>query len=453
MGLDDTLIQLRMSVKQLDKMAQKAQKQQQMEKARVKKAIENKDLETAKIYAENSIRKKNEYLNCLRLSSRVDAVSSKVKSAMAMQGVAKNIGSVTKALETAMSSLDLEKVQKIMEQFEKQFENLDVKSGVLENTMSSATTLSTPQADVDSLIKQVAEEHGLEVQSQVSDAPGTANLGSIGAKSDRTQEEEDSLTKQLFILFRNTMSTSLINKTRLIVPKLWQQSVRYRGKYNVRMPKPRHDIARYLEEITKPLIVKELPDPIETCIQSKLNIKKKLKFGPDSAGEFEIFLAKFAFETLEKSEVMLICHKLDISGEIVRRNKVEFKKFGTNMWNFNTVVMQLMMKNNPKYKNLEPIVSTGLGRNVYFFFKEEVLKENLKMMKKMPHFVLLGGMINHQLYTRSGIQRYSELGDLENVRGQLVGTLNTALSQIPNTLSTPISNLSQALSQHSKPEE
>lgn len=200
MGLEDTLIQLRISAKQLDKMAQKAQKQQQIEKAKVKKAIENKDLETAKIYAENSIRKKNEYINCLRLSSRVDAVSSKVKSAVAMQGVAKNIGSVTKALENAMASLDLEKVQKIMEQFEKQFENLDVKSGVLESTMSSATTLTTPQADVDSLIKQVAEEHGLEIQSKISDAPGTANLDSIGAKSDRTQQEEDFLSKRLAAL-------------------------------------------------------------------------------------------------------------------------------------------------------------------------------------------------------------------------------------------------------------
>lgn len=124
------------------------------------------------------------------------------------------------------------------------------------------------------------------------------------------------------------------------MPKLWQQSVRYRGKYNVKMPKPRHDIARYLEELTKPVIIKQLPDPIETCFKSKLNIIKNLKMGTDSAVDFEKFLAKFAFETLEKSEVMLICHKLDISGETVRRNKVEFKKTETKMWNFNTVVMQ-----------------------------------------------------------------------------------------------------------------
>lgn len=124
------------------------------------------------------------------------------------------------------------------------------------------------------------------------------------------------------------------------MPKIWQQSVRYRGKYNVKTPKPRHDIARYLEELTKPVIIRHIPDPVETCVESKSNLRTKLKFGPESAGEFEKFLAKFAFETLEKNEVMLICHKLDISGEIVRRNKVEFNKTETRIWNFNTVVMQ-----------------------------------------------------------------------------------------------------------------
>ncbi len=49
-----------------------------------------------------------------------------------MQNVAKNIGQVTKSLESAMNSLDLEKVSKIMENFEKQFTDLDVKSNVLE---------------------------------------------------------------------------------------------------------------------------------------------------------------------------------------------------------------------------------------------------------------------------------------------------------------------------------
>ena len=44
-------------------------------------------VESARIYAENAIRKKNESLNYLRMASKVDAVASRTQSAMAMQGV------------------------------------------------------------------------------------------------------------------------------------------------------------------------------------------------------------------------------------------------------------------------------------------------------------------------------------------------------------------------------
>ena len=50
-------------------------------------ALQQKNIEGARIYAENAIRKKNEGLNFLRLASRVDAVSSKVQSAMMMKQV------------------------------------------------------------------------------------------------------------------------------------------------------------------------------------------------------------------------------------------------------------------------------------------------------------------------------------------------------------------------------
>ena len=198
MGIEDTMIQLRMTAKQLEKLANKSQKQSELERAKVKKAIQEKNIGGAQIYAENAIRKKNEYLNYLRLASRVDAVSSRVKSAVAMQGVARNIGQVTKGLESAMASLDLEKVSKIMEQFERQFTDLDVKSNVLESTLSSATTLSTPQNEVDAMIKQVAEENNLDLIGKMADAPSVSGL-SIGstASAGRTKADEDELTKRL----------------------------------------------------------------------------------------------------------------------------------------------------------------------------------------------------------------------------------------------------------------
>jgi charged multivesicular body protein 1 len=50
-------------------------------------ALQQKNVEGAKIYAENAIRKKNEGLNYLRFAARVDAVAAKVQTAVSMKGV------------------------------------------------------------------------------------------------------------------------------------------------------------------------------------------------------------------------------------------------------------------------------------------------------------------------------------------------------------------------------
>ena len=47
---------------------------------------------------------------------------------MAMKGITKNMGSVVKALDQALNTMDLQKVSGIMDKFESQFEDLDVRT-------------------------------------------------------------------------------------------------------------------------------------------------------------------------------------------------------------------------------------------------------------------------------------------------------------------------------------
>ncbi|XP_009888643.1 PREDICTED: charged multivesicular body protein 1a [Charadrius vociferus] len=184
------------TAKQLEKLAKKAEKDSKAEQAKVKKALQQKNVECARVYAENAIRKKNEGLNWLRMSSRVDAVASKVQTAVTMKGVTKNMAQVTKALDKALSSMDLQKVSAVMDKFEQQVQNLDVHTSVMEDSMSSATTLTTPQEQVDSLIVQIAEENGLEIMDQLNQLPEGASA--VGESSVRTQE--DQLSRRLAAL-------------------------------------------------------------------------------------------------------------------------------------------------------------------------------------------------------------------------------------------------------------
>jgi len=51
-----------------------------------------------------------------------------------------------------------------MDRFEQQFENLDVQSQVMEDTMCASSTLTTPQNQVDALMQEVADEAGYDCQ-------------------------------------------------------------------------------------------------------------------------------------------------------------------------------------------------------------------------------------------------------------------------------------------------
>ncbi|OQV13400.1 Charged multivesicular body protein 1a [Hypsibius exemplaris] len=199
-GMDDVMFQLKFSSKQLERLAKKSEKDQIVQQQKVKKALQSQNIEGARIYAENAIRKKNEGLNFLKMAGKVDGMASRVQSAMMMKSVAQNIGMVSKALDKAMQSMDLEKIQKVMDQFESQFEDLDVRSQVMEGAMNGATTLTTPQEQVDQLIHQVAEENGLEIMEQLADAKAGTSVPAAASASSRREQEEETLTRRLAVL-------------------------------------------------------------------------------------------------------------------------------------------------------------------------------------------------------------------------------------------------------------
>lgn len=198
--MQELLFQLRFSCKQLERLSKRAEKDEKLQRAKIKKAIQQGNMEGAKIYAENAIRKKNESLNYLRMSSKIDAVQSKVQSAITMKGVTKNMGSVVKALDKAINSMDLQKVSAVMEQFEQQFEDLDVRTAVVEDAMGSATTTTTPLAQVDSLIQQVAEENGLDIMDQLAQAQSVPSGAVSSTTSERSVAAEDALSRRLAAL-------------------------------------------------------------------------------------------------------------------------------------------------------------------------------------------------------------------------------------------------------------
>ncbi|CAG8574303.1 1575_t:CDS:2, partial [Cetraspora pellucida] len=190
-NLDKSLFQLKLTAKQLSRQAKKASKDETSEKSKLKKAIQQGNMEGSRIYAANAIRKKNESLNLLRLSSRIDAVASRVQTAVTMQKVTGSMASVVKGMDKAMESMNLEKISMVMDKFESQFEDIDVQTQYMEGAMGNTTTMSTPQEEVDLLMQQVADEHGLELNQQLGEATPSSII------ADKEINEDEQLSERL----------------------------------------------------------------------------------------------------------------------------------------------------------------------------------------------------------------------------------------------------------------
>ena len=80
-----------------------------------------------------------------------------------------------------------------MDKFEQQFSDLDVQTSYMEETMSNTTAVSTPQDEVDALLKQTAEEANIELQHDLASREGRV----IEVPKEKVGEEDDMLAARL----------------------------------------------------------------------------------------------------------------------------------------------------------------------------------------------------------------------------------------------------------------
>lgn len=81
-----------------------------------------------------------------------------------------------------------------MNTFEKQFENLDVQTGVMNDAMNQQAALATPPEQVNMLLQQIADENGLEVRLGLPQASNAA------VPATAQKEEDGSLASRLATL-------------------------------------------------------------------------------------------------------------------------------------------------------------------------------------------------------------------------------------------------------------
>merc|ERR1711977_288286 len=189
---------MKIQSKMLSRSAIKADKESAREKLKVKTAMEKGNQEGARMYAENAIRQKNQAMVHRRLASRLDAVASKLETCRNSMQVAHNLGVLTKKLGPSLSAMNITQISSTMDDFEKVLEDQDVMTETITSAIDTATSTMTPADDVDLMMAEVADEHGIEVNQQFTTAPSGA--AAENKVKTLTQQEDEALEAQLAAL-------------------------------------------------------------------------------------------------------------------------------------------------------------------------------------------------------------------------------------------------------------
>merc|ERR1711871_475172 len=163
---------MKIQSKMLNRSAVKADKESAKEKLKVKTAMEKGNAEGGRLYAENAIRNKNQAMAHRRLASRLDAVASKLETCQNSMKVAHNLGVVTQRLGPSLNTMNIAEISQTMDDFEKVLEDQDVMTDTITGAIDTATSTMTPADDVDSMMNEVAAEHGIDVQASMPSTNG-----------------------------------------------------------------------------------------------------------------------------------------------------------------------------------------------------------------------------------------------------------------------------------------
>jgi len=68
----------------------------------------------------------------------MESIVQRLQTAQSIKTMSKSMMTTTKIMQTALSSMNVEKISATMDTFEKQFEELDIQSAVMEDSVKQA---------------------------------------------------------------------------------------------------------------------------------------------------------------------------------------------------------------------------------------------------------------------------------------------------------------------------
>merc|ERR1719427_1320438 len=138
-------------------------------------------MDAVKIMAKDLVRTRRYVKKFMLMKANIQAVSLKIQTLKSQNSMAQAMKGVTKAMMSMNKQMKLPEIQKIMQEFEKQSEIMDMKEEMMSDVIDDALGDEDDEEEGDAIVTQ--DELGLQLGDQISGLPSAS--GTVGAKADK----------------------------------------------------------------------------------------------------------------------------------------------------------------------------------------------------------------------------------------------------------------------------
>merc|ERR1719495_2421243 len=128
-------------------------------------------MDAVKIMAKDLVRTRRYIKKFMLMKANIQAVSLKIQTLKSQNAMAQAMKGVTKAMMNMNRQMKLPEIQKIMQEFEKQSEIMDMKEEMMNDVMDDAMGDDDEEEETDAIVTQVLDELGLQMTDELTGVP------------------------------------------------------------------------------------------------------------------------------------------------------------------------------------------------------------------------------------------------------------------------------------------
>ncbi|KAG4086465.1 hypothetical protein H8356DRAFT_1735001 [Neocallimastix lanati (nom. inval.)] len=182
---------LNRAIRDLDRERIKLEQQEKQLIVNIKNTAKKNQVGACKIMAKDLVRTRRYIQKFYEMKTQLQAVSLRIQTLQSNQTMAEAMKGVSSAMKTMNKQINLPQINKIMMNFEKESELMDIKEDMVNDAIDNVMEEEDEEEESENIVNQIFDEIGISLNQELVDTPQTS------LKVSNTVDEDQALRNRL----------------------------------------------------------------------------------------------------------------------------------------------------------------------------------------------------------------------------------------------------------------